>query len=405
MANINFDNITGNEAASFEETTSQTGKQMPEFDMPDKNVSPVDQRSGMTLEEISDPSKIKVSIADYDTPFVVLFGPPSCGKTMTLVRLARYLRKQTYTVEIVRSFRPAYDNKYKELCDNFDKLIESDEAAKSTADINFMLVKVFYRSKPICQILEAPGEAYFMPSEPNKDFPRYVNAIINHNNRRIWIVLVEPDSTNANMDDEARLPPTTEKRDTDCFPSAVPLFCLCIPLMKRSALIQRQRRGAVRPCLVFAVQFVESLRVMAEQFKAGEHIGRILLFFALFLDKPVQKFHRAEILFLIRGLIDRVDEPGHIALMRLSFLQRIDQRFQCFIRFGDRFQRDRHIIVLQILHHQQGMIHLFLRLDLIPVRKAVQRLVLVEVCEIQIEIGRVKFFVDLCVQQISNFFA
>ncbi len=204
MAKINFDNITGNEAVSFEETTSQTGKQMPEFDMPDKNVSPVDQRSGMTLEEISDPSKIKVSIADYDTPFVVLFGPPSCGKTMTLVRLARYLRKQTYTVEIVRSFRPAYDNKYKELCDNFDKLIESDEAAKSTADINFMLVKVFYRSKPICQILEAPGEAYFMPSEPNKDFPRYVNAIINHNNRRIWIVLVEPDSTNANMDDEAR---------------------------------------------------------------------------------------------------------------------------------------------------------------------------------------------------------
>ena len=29
---------------------------------------------------------------------------------------------------------------------------------------------------------------------------------------------------------------------------------------------------------------------MAEQFKAGEHIGRILLFFALFLDKPVRNF-------------------------------------------------------------------------------------------------------------------
>ena len=59
MANINFDNITGNEAASFEETTSQTGKQMPEFDMPDKNVSPVDQRSGMTLRKSAIPAKSK----------------------------------------------------------------------------------------------------------------------------------------------------------------------------------------------------------------------------------------------------------------------------------------------------------------------------------------------------------
>ena len=49
---------------------------------------------GFSTEELNDPNKIKVTISDTTTPIVVLFGPPSCGKTMTLVRLARYLQNQ-----------------------------------------------------------------------------------------------------------------------------------------------------------------------------------------------------------------------------------------------------------------------------------------------------------------------
>lgn len=160
--------------------------------------------SGMSYEELNDPNKIKVTIADYKTPLVVFFGPPACGKTMTLVRLTRYLQSKGYTIKPVTSFRPAYDKNYRDMCENFDAMIGSEDAAKSTKKINFMLVQVLYEGKPMCQILEGPGEYYFSPENPNAKFPKYVNAIISSQNRKIWAIMVEPDNTNTRMDVEAR---------------------------------------------------------------------------------------------------------------------------------------------------------------------------------------------------------
>ncbi len=162
------------------------------------------QDNGMSLEELNDANKIRVEIADYKTPLVILFGPPSCGKTMTLVRLTRYLKKNGYTVQPVSSFRPTYDQNYSNMCENFDSMINSGDAAQSTANINFMLVQVMYQGRPLCQILEGPGEYYFNPSAPNAKFPRYIHAIIASNNRKIWAIMVEPDRTNPLMDTEAR---------------------------------------------------------------------------------------------------------------------------------------------------------------------------------------------------------
>lgn len=160
--------------------------------------------AGMTMEELNDPNKIKVTIADYKTPLVILFGPPSCGKTMTLVRLTRYLQSKGYTVQPVSSFRPTYDKNYSAMCDDFDNMINSEDAAKSTSKINFMLVQVLYNGKPLCQILEGPGEYYFNPEVPNAKFPKYVNAIINSKNRKVWAIMIEPDKTNKRMHDIAR---------------------------------------------------------------------------------------------------------------------------------------------------------------------------------------------------------
>ena len=158
--------------------------------------------SGMSNQELNDPNKIKVTIADYKTPLVILFGPPGCGKTMTLVRLTRYLKNNGYTVSPITSFRPAYDTNYSSLCENFDAMINSEDAAQSTRKINFMLVKVSYHGKPLCQILEGPGEYYFDPAHPKADFPKYVHAIISSKNRKIWAIMVEPDHTNKIMGTE-----------------------------------------------------------------------------------------------------------------------------------------------------------------------------------------------------------
>lgn len=149
--------------------------------------------AGLSSEEYNDPNSIKVTVADNNTPIIILYGPPSCGKTMTLVRMTRYLVSQGYTVVPEKTFRPTYDENYRQLCENFNGMINSNSAATSTTNISFMLVKVLRNGKPVCQLLEAPGEYYFKLDDPNRQYPAYVHEIINSNNRKVWAVMVEPD--------------------------------------------------------------------------------------------------------------------------------------------------------------------------------------------------------------------
>ena len=187
-----------NEPEPLEVTVDPTPVVEPTHPVADeeKVMLPSDKINGLSAEELKDPNKISVTIADKDAPIVVLFGPPACGKTMTLVRLTRFLRENGYTITPIRTFRPTYDSNYAEICDNFDIMMNQDDAAKSTDRISFMLVKVSKKGRTICQILEAPGEYYFNPKAPKSPFPRYFNAIKSSKNRKIWTIMVEPDWQN-----------------------------------------------------------------------------------------------------------------------------------------------------------------------------------------------------------------
>lgn len=138
-----------------------------------------------------------VTISEKKKPIVVLFGPPACGKTMTLVRLSRYLKNEAsgYEIKPIRDFRPATDTTYQQLCDNFFSLLNADLAAGGNDLMNFMLVSVSRGAgDQICQLLEAPGELYFDPNKPDKDpeATAYLNKIINSPNKKIYVIMLEP---------------------------------------------------------------------------------------------------------------------------------------------------------------------------------------------------------------------
>lgn len=193
MANLNFDSTplfeenSAEAANSFIENNNEMSLSVEE--------NKQEKNAGMSHEELNDPNKIVVTIADKNTPVVVLYGPAQSGKTMTLVRLARWFKDSHsgYMVRPIRTFRLSYDENYTDICKNFDNMIDSDDAARSTERINFMLVEVLKGGCRICQILEAPGEYYFDRKAPNAPYPAFVNTIINERVRKIWCVIVEPD--------------------------------------------------------------------------------------------------------------------------------------------------------------------------------------------------------------------
>lgn len=135
-----------------------------------------------------------IKIGDKRAPIVMLFGPPTSGKSMTLVRLARYLRKQGYTVKADPTFKS--DDAYKARCEQFLKNLNTTEALQGNALNEFLMVKVIKHGTTICQILEAPGEHYFNPKKPEEvspsNFRPYLTEIIrNLTNRKIWVFITE----------------------------------------------------------------------------------------------------------------------------------------------------------------------------------------------------------------------
>ncbi|MDR2684519.1 MAG: hypothetical protein LBB53_03955 [Prevotellaceae bacterium] len=148
---------------------------------------------GLSEVEERDPNNIVVSVSD-PAPVVVLFGAGASGKTMTLVRLTRYLKSLKLKVEPDRIFRPSASKHYQQMCDDFHSVINDSYAPDRTRLLNFMLVKVMDENgNPICQVLEAPGEHYFNASTPIAAFPTYINAITQLPNRKIWMFIVEKD--------------------------------------------------------------------------------------------------------------------------------------------------------------------------------------------------------------------
>ena len=121
---------------------------------------------------------------------------------MTLVRLTRYLKRNGYQVSPVRSLRPSDDRHYADMCNGFNDMINSIDAARSTDNLSFMLVEVTKDGRRICQILEAPGEGYFYRGAPSERYPKFINDMLALNMRKIYCVIVEPDGQSEQLRNE-----------------------------------------------------------------------------------------------------------------------------------------------------------------------------------------------------------
>lgn len=177
------DGLTGSEAQDFTSNESDTDgieSYGDDSDSRTQTTGPVDEDD--------------IKIGDKTAPIIMLFGPPTSGKSMTLVRLARYLRKQGYTVKADLTFKS--DDGYRTRCDQFHSNLNTKEALQGNALNEFLLVKVIHHGKTICQILEAPGEHYFDPKNPEKtsarEFRPYLTEmIVSLPNRKIWAFITE----------------------------------------------------------------------------------------------------------------------------------------------------------------------------------------------------------------------
>ena len=135
-----------------------------------------------------------VHVRDTATPIIFLFGPPSSGKTMTLVRLYRYLNSINTNIKPNKSFVSNDGGEYVSRCKNFHDDAMSDLAAEATKGVNFMLLDIWDNGTKICQILESPGEGLFEPDpKKKKTFPnRFVSSIMSSNNRKVYVFILEP---------------------------------------------------------------------------------------------------------------------------------------------------------------------------------------------------------------------
>lgn len=138
--------------------------------------------------EQEDYSVAEINLGNIKGPVVVFFGPVSSGKTVTLVRLAKYLKLKSKKVKINEGFRedPGYD-KVKEAFDY--TLSNTNYAPSRTQNINFLLLDVYDKGSRYCQFLEAPGEHYF--SQDKSDYEPYFYEILNSSYKKIFVFFFE----------------------------------------------------------------------------------------------------------------------------------------------------------------------------------------------------------------------
>lgn len=149
-------------------------------------------KSNYNFPTLFDPNTEIVNFANDEVPIVMFYGPPAVGKTMTIIRLARYLLEQGYTVVPNKVFRTSDFSRYQSLCDRFIELMNSGSVAQGTGIEGTMLIDIIKNGKTIIQFLDTTGEMVDLKDDKEIDYPSYFTQYVNTKKPKIWLILLEP---------------------------------------------------------------------------------------------------------------------------------------------------------------------------------------------------------------------
>lgn len=136
------------------------------------------------------------TIVNTTVPVVVFVGPPSSGKSMILVRLAKYLRNQGYTIQTDPTFLNTPE--YQRDCEEFTDKLNTNVALAGS--VKYLLVKVYQNGREVAKLLEAPGEDFYttdpekIRSGKNNRVEPYLSTIMTSNNPKSYVMLLDLDS-------------------------------------------------------------------------------------------------------------------------------------------------------------------------------------------------------------------
>ena len=177
-------------------------------------------KQDFTQQESAEPQIQVNQIVNQQVPIVVFVGPPSSGKSMILVRLAKYLRTHGFTVKTDETFLNT--DKYREDCAEFNVKLNTNIALKGS--VTYLLVSVYWKGKEIAKLLEAPGEHFYDPDSEsgkvnNYRVEPYLAAIMASPNPKSYVLLLDLDSEISFRNDSSRRDAYTNRFLSDFYPN------------------------------------------------------------------------------------------------------------------------------------------------------------------------------------------
>ena len=181
--------VTGGDNPQQPSVTTNAGLENENF-----NQSTSSEENVMEQNPVSSGNFATPTIVNPKVPVVVFVGPPSSGKSMILVRIAKYLRSQGYAIKTDLTFLNT--PKYQQDCADFEDSLNTTIALPGT--VKFLLVNVYRNGVEVAKLLEAPGEDFYTTDKTqgvkNSSIEAYLATIMASNNSKSYVTLLDLDS-------------------------------------------------------------------------------------------------------------------------------------------------------------------------------------------------------------------